>query len=217
MAIKINSKTKVSQGPYTRKEMMQEYQSGLWNRADEVASAILDLQKEVVEMLPEAKRLLPRNYEELKGAESQTNFVNYIRLRSLYAFAEEIWKVIEVQCSKLAEAENDNARELIDDCEGALDKTLGVSETIPFEKLVDQKTFGLDELNELLLSFKNNPHDFIVLRHSRGTWSFLDIMGTIANYGLMYEGLLSAALSDDLPSGPSIGQLLADDQSIRFY
>ncbi len=216
MALKVNSKTKVIQDPYTRREMMQKYQSGLWNRAEAVASAILDLQKEVVEMLPEAKRLLPRNYEELKGAKVQANFVNYIRLRSLYAFAEEIWKVIEEQCSKLVEAEND-ARELIDDCKGALDKTLGVSETIPFEKLVDQKTFELDELNELLLSFKDNPHDFIVLRHSRGTWSFLDIMGTIANYGLMYEGLLSAALSDDLPSGPSIGQLLADDQSIRFY
>ena len=160
--------------------------------------------------------LLPRNHEELKRAESQTNFVNYIRLRSLYAFAEKIWKVIEELCRKLAEAEN-SARELIEDSKGALDKTLGVAETIPFEKLVDQKTFGLDELNELLLSFKNNPHDFIVLRHSRGTWSFLDIMGTIANYGLMYEGLLSAALSDDLPSGPSIGQLLADDKPIRFY
>lgn len=217
MGFKINSKTKIIKYPYTRREMMQEYQSDLWNRAEAVASNLLDLQKKVVNMLSEAKRLLPGNHEELKGAEVQTNFVNYIRLRSLYAFAEKIWKVIEEQCSKLAKAENDNARELIDDCKCALDNTLSVSETIPFEKLVDQKTFGLDELNELLLKYKNNPHDFIVLRLPHSTWSFLDIMSTITNSSLMFEGLLNAALSDDFSSAPSIGQLLADDDPIRFY
>ena len=97
MGLKINSKTKIIKYPYTRREMMQEYQSDLWNRAEAVASNLLDLQKKVVNMLSEAKRLLPGNHEELKGAEAQTNFVNYIRLRSLYAFAEKIWKVIEEQ------------------------------------------------------------------------------------------------------------------------
>ena len=208
--LRINSKT---EGSYTRKEIMQEYQSGLWNRAETVASNLLDFQKNVVVILPEAKKQLPINLEKLKGKEAQTNFVNYIRLRSLYAFAEKIWKVIEEQCSKLAEAENDNARELINDYKGALDKTLGVSETIPFEKLIDKKTFGLDELKELLLRFEDNPHDIQVFY----SCSFCDIMDTITNCGLMYEGLLSAALSDNLPSAPSIGQLLADDEPIRSY
>ena len=210
--LKINSKTKIYREPYTRKEILQEYQSGLWNRAEAVASDFLDLQKKVVEMLPEAKRLLPKNHEELKEEEAQANFVNYIRLRSLYAFAERIWKVIEEQCRKLAEAEN-NDEYLIEDAITALDKTLGVAETIPFEKLIDQKAFGLDEMNKLLLRFENDPYDFQVFQN----WSFRDIMGTITNCGLMYEGLLSDALSDNIPSSPSIGQLLADDKPIRFY
>ena len=210
--LKINSKTKIYREPYTRKEILQEYQSGLWNRAETVAGDLLDLQNKVVEMLPEAKRLLPKNHEELKEEEAQANFVNYIRLRSLYAFAERIWKVIEELCRKLAEAEN-SARELIEDSKGALDKTLGVAETIPFEKLIDQKAFGLDEMNKLLLRFENDPYDFQVFQN----WSFRDIMGTITNCGLMYEGLLSDALSDNIPSSPSIGQLLADDKPIRFY
>ena len=210
--LKINSKTKIYREPYTRKEILQEYQSGLWNRAEAVASDFLDLQKKVVEMLPEAKRLLPKNHEELKEEEAQANFVNYIRLRSLYAFAERIWKVIEEQCRKLAEAEN-NDEYLIEDAITALDKTLGVAETIPFEKFIDQEASGLDELNKLLLRFENNSHDFQVFNN----WSFLDIMGTITNCGLMYEGLLSDALSDNIPSSPSIGQLLADDKPIRFY
>lgn len=210
--LQINSKTKIYKEPYTRKEILQESYTSLWNRAEAVASDFLDLQKKVVEILPEAKRLLPKNHEELKEEEAQANFVNYIRLRSLYAFAERIWKVIEEQCRKLAEAEN-SARELIEDSKGALDKTLGVAETIPFEKLIDQKAFGLDEMNKLLLRFENDPYDFQVFQN----WSFRDIMGTITNCGLMYEGLLSSALSGDFPSGPSIGQLLADDKPIRFY
>lgn len=210
--LKINSKTKIYREPYTRKEILQEYQSGLWNRAETVAGDLLDLQNKVVEMLPEAKRLLPKKHEELKEEEAQANFVNYLRLRSLYAFAEKIWKVIEELCRKLAEAEN-SARELIEESKGALDKTLGVAETIPFEKFIDQEASGLDELNKLLLRFENNSHDFQVFNN----WSFLDIMGTITNCGLMHEGLLSDALSDNIPSSPSIGQLLADDKPIRFY
>ena len=210
--LKINSKTKIYREPYTRKEILQEYQSGLWNRAETVAGDLLDLQNKVVEMLPEAKRLLPKKHEELKEEEAQANFANYLRLRSLYAFAEKIWKVIEELCRKLAEAEN-NDEYLIEDAITALDKTLGVAETIPFEKFIDQEASGLDELNKLLLRFENNSHDFQVFNN----WSLLDIMGTITNCGLMYEGLLSDALSDNIPSSPSIGQLLADDKPIRFY
>ena len=125
---------------------------------------------------------------------------------------KKIWKVIEELCRKLAEAEN-NDEYLIEDAITALDKTLGVAETIPFEKFIDQEASGLDELNKLLLRFENNSHDFQVFNN----WSFLDIMGTITNCGLMYEGLLSDALSDNIPSSPSIGQLLADDKPIRFY
>ena len=191
---------------------MQECYTTLWNKAEAIMDNLVRLQEKVVEMLPEAKKLLPTNLEELKGEETQANYVNYIRLRSLYAFAEKIWKVIEEQCRKLAEAEND-VRELIDDCKGALDKTLGVSETIPFEKLIDKKLFGLDELKDLFQQFEDNQHVAQVFQN----WSFRDIMGTIGNCGLMHEGLLSAALSDNIPSGPSIGQLLADDEPIRFY
>ena len=125
---------------------------------------------------------------------------------------KKIWKVIEELCRKLAEAEN-NDEYLIEDAITALDKTLGVAETIPFEKFIDQEASGLDELNKLLLRFENDPYDFQVFQN----WSFRDSMGTITNCGLMYEGLLSSALSGDFPSGPSIGQLLADDKPIRFY
>ena len=144
MPIKIGAGTRIC--PYTRKDIMQVHHSDLWTRAECVASSLLDLQKELVGMLPDAKRLLPGNLEELKDEVAQGNFLNYIKLRSLYFLSKKMWNVVDKQCRQLAEA-NDN--DDIEDAKNALEKTLSVVETIPSDKLINDPECGLLKLDEI--------------------------------------------------------------------
>jgi hypothetical protein len=59
--------------------------------------------------------------------------------------------------------------------------------------------------------------DWIVFNNKGYTWSFGDIVGTIDNQGLSYEGLWQEAINDSLPEGVSIGTLLDSDEMIRIY
>lgn len=209
MPIKIGAGTRI--GPYTRKDIMQAHHSDLWARAECVASSLLDLQKELVGMLPDAKRLLPGNLEELKDEVAQGNFLNYIKLRSLYFLSKKMWNVVDKQCRQLAEA-NDN--DDIEDAKNALEKTLSVVETIPSDRLINDPECGLLKLDEIKKQFKPDNIDTEVLIPYG---MFSDIVGEYQFGKLMCEKWLELAIRNEDPSAPSIGQLLDDDQLIRIY
>lgn len=215
MGLKISSNTKFIAGPYTYKEILQANYNDLYNRAELAVNYLVRLQDKIGKMLPTAKRQLPEESDEIKEG-TQEYFVKYIFMRSLYAFAEEIWKIIQAQCVELAEGHKKH-HDYIEDSKIALNKTLGILETEPFDKLLSKETFDLSELYELLQRFENNPHDFIVFRQGCISWSFLDIMGTIKNDSIIPETLRTVCIRDVFPIKPSIGHLLDDDDNVRAY
>lgn len=196
---------------YTRKDIMEDNYSNLWSKADTLANKLVNLQEKVIGLLPEANRLLPSRVEALKDEEAQANFLNYIRLRALYAFAEKLWKVIEEQSRKLAEAHDKDNRYERENAEAALEKTLNIAATIPFDELTTKPENGLTNLYNYLLLFQGVPNDFQVFREL----SFRDIIGT-ADYSTNGT-ILKSTIDDEYPTSPNIGELLDDDEMIRVY
>lgn len=192
---------------YTRKQIMEEYHPELWNKAQVIAGNLLNLQEKVIKLLPEAKRLLPSQVEALKDEEAQAIFLNYIRLRALYAFAEKLWNVIEDQCRKLAEAQNKDNRYDLEDAKEALEKTLEKASMLSFEELLKEKDLNYLYEQKTLLGI----YDFPVFKFSTYSWSFRDIVDPLNNCGFGHEGLLKDANADEYPTTPSCGPLLNDD------
>ncbi len=211
MQLRISSEHRT---PFTRKEIMEEHHQDLWQKTEHVAEILLSLQKEVVALLPEAKKRLPKDVDELKEPSAQMNFLDYLYLRSLFGFAEGVWMALKAQCCELAETQT---RDRYDDekrkeAEEMLVKTLRVATSIPFVELPSAQEKKLEVIKEYLLCFDDNPSDFRVHK-----WTFKDIVECEKNNGsLMSAGLLRDTLADDFPIKPSIGRLLDDDKTILY-
>lgn len=177
----------------------------LWSKADTLAHKLVNLQEKVIGLLPEAKRLLPSRVGALKKKEAQGFFLNYIRLRALYAFAEELWKAIKEQSRKLAETTRHQYHFDMEDAEEALGKTLNIAATIPFDELTTKPENELTDLYNFLLLFQGVPNDFQVFREL----SFRDIVGS-SNY-LTNGTFLKSAIDDQYPTSSNIGKLLDDE------
>lgn len=193
---------------YTRKDIMEDNYSNLWSKADTLANKLVNLQEKVIGLLLEANRLLPSRVEALKDEEAQANFLIYIRLRALYAFAEKLWKVIEEQSRKLAEATSHQYHLDIEDAEEALEETLNIAYAIPFEELIDRNEYGLLELFEIRSQFKPDIEDPVVL-YKGGMFS--DIVEEYKSGKLMCDYWLRIAIADEYPTKSNIGNLLDDD------
>ncbi len=214
--LKINRDTRISQPhqSYTRKQIMEEYHPELWKKAGAVASKLLNLQEKVIKLLPEAKRLLPSNVEALKDEEAQANFLSYIKLRALYVFSKKICGIIETRCRQLAEAENRNDRDDIEDAKIVLDKILRVVEMMPFDEFNNDPKFGLLKLDEFKKQLEPDNIDSEVLIPFG---MFTDIVEEYKSGKLMSEYWLRLAIDDKYPTNPNCGPLLDDDKMIRIY
>lgn len=197
---------------YTRKDIMEDNYSNLWSKADTLANKLVNLQEKVIGLLPEANRLLPSRVEALKDEEAQANFLNYIRLRALYAFAEKLWKVIEEQSRKLAEAHDKDNRYERENAEAALEKTLNIAATIPFDDLTNNQKCGLLELDEITERLGIRPVKVLC-----PGGMLCDIVGAIKLGNLMSEYWLKVTIDDEYPTTSDIGELLDDDEMIRVY
>ena len=93
--------------------MELEFQQ-LWEGAQKYMEHLTQVQTKVVEMLPKNKSMLPDEFVELHGKEAQLNLLDYLRLRSIYAFADKSFKVLDILCHDLAAAENAQDQEGIE-------------------------------------------------------------------------------------------------------
>lgn len=199
---------------YTRKDIMDNYYPDLWDKAEMVADKLANLQEKVTGLLPEAKKLLPNSAEALKEEKAQADFLSYIRLRALYAFAEELWKVIEEQSRNLAEAHDKDNHYDKEDAEAALEKTLNIAATIPFDDLINNQKYGLLELYEIKqrLAFECEVLAIRPIKVLDPYGMLSDIVGAIRLGNLMSEYWLRLAIDDKCPTNPDIGKLLDDDK-----
>ena len=209
MALKIDRNIKLA--PHTLREIMEVEQRDLWLQATESVKKLTEVQKRVVELLPEYRKQLPSNFEGLDDSNAQSALKNHIRLRSLYALTEMIWEKIEEECKVLANCSGHNDSEERD-AQEVLQATLTAVEEFPFDSIIDDNVTGLLRFNdELKIKFKER------LLGVYKNWSFDDIIGTINNHGMKYEQLWKAAIDSHDPESSNLKDLLDDDTMVRVY
>ena len=190
---------------------MEVDQQDLWLQATESVKKLTEVQKRVVELLPEYRKQLPSNFEGLDDSNAQSALKNHIRLRSLYTLTEMIWEKIEEECKTLANCSGHDVEEERD-AQEVLQATLKAIEEFPFDSIIDDNVTGLlrfnDELkakfNERLLGVYTN-------------WGFDDIIGTINNHGIKHEQLWKSVVDSQDPDSSNLKDLLDDDTMVRVY
>ena len=145
----------------------------------------------------------------------QVNLLNYIRLCSIYTFADKAFQTLDKLCRDLVDSEKKQDQEGIEDL---IQKIVALCNTSLDDFITDAVT-GFLRLSAKWQEFREKSiiSDWIVFKLEGGTWSFADIVGTINSYGLFYESLWRDATQNQDPEAVSIGTLLDSDEMIRIY
>lgn len=190
---------------------MEVDQQDLWLQATESVKKLTEVQKRVVELLPEYRKQLPSSFKGLDDSNAQSALKNHIRLRSLYTLTEMIWEKIEEECKALANCSGHDVEEERD-AQEVLQATLTAVEEFPFDSIIDDNVTGLLRFNDELKA-KFNERLLGVYKN----WSFDDIIGTINRYGIKYEQLWKSAIDSQDPKSVNLKDLLDDDTMVRIY
>lgn len=196
---------------YTHAEILECDYPELWDKAQELVVRLTALQEKIIPTLPKLHQQLPTNIQQLQTPEAQINLQSYIIARSLYSFAERVFKLLDEQCTELAKALNTHDKYAEDDALAEVKRTLEILANAPLEEIVSDSVTGLLRLSSVIDRFK---YTLVV---SVGKWEFHDIMGVIAHYGLCREDLLQDTINCALPTCVSVGTLLDDDTMRRVY
>ena len=185
---------------YTSAEIMEDCYSELWERAQRQVARLVELQEKLLDRFKDFQKPM---------ADPEA----YIYFRSLFAFAHELWNVLDNRCLCLAKASNDAEHMDVagDDAICELQYMLGFLDGMPMEIMCDDR-FGILNLNELLLQHKPRI-DFVVFPRY---WRFSDIAGYYSGHGKHPEDLLEIAGADAIPEFVTIGKLLDDDTPVRI-
>ena len=200
---------------YTYRQVMETDYQSLWERAQKYVKHLAQVQAQIIDVLPKYKSLLPNEFIELKGEKAQTNLLNYIRLCSIYTFADKAFQTLDKLCRDLVDSEGKHDQEGIEDL---VQKIVALCNTSLDDFITDDITGFLrlcakwQELRE-----KSIISDWIVFKLEGGTWSFADIVGTIDNQGMCDEGLWHDAIQNKDPKAVSVGTLLDSNEMIRIY
>lgn len=208
-------------GPYTRRGFMEYYGEELWKRATECVKKLSEVQKRVVELLPECRKQLPTQYADLQDEKAQRVLLNHIHLRSLYAFSNSIYRLLDNQCKDLAnciaQRGGDADTEAEEEYE-VLETTLDTLSKISFDSLIkDSSITGLENINKITEDLHGGEVFYV---YSNGNWEFHDTLNTvrdIVNKGIVSEQLWSDAIKSQDPASSDIKELLNDDELLRIY
>lgn len=192
---------------YTYREVMEDDYQTLWEGAQKFVEHLAQVQVSIIDILPKYKSLLPNEFVELKEKEAQMNLLNYIRLCSIYTFADKAFETLDKLCRDLVDSENKQDHDLIQKIYALCNTSLNdfiADDVTEFQRLCAKR----QELKE-----ESIISDWIVFSN----WTFGDIVGTINNLGLCHEGLWHNAIQNKNPETKSIGTLLDSDEIIRMY
>ena len=209
MALKINRNTKAS---YTYSDIMANLFQQLWEGAQKYMEHLTQVQTKVVEMLPKYKSLLPDEFAKLQGKEAQMNLLDYIRLKSIYTFADEAFNVLDKLCHDLVVAENAQDQEGIESNSFKIEALC----KIQLDDLISDEVTGFQRLCTKWQDLRKESiiTDWIVFNNKGRTWSFGDIVGTINSYALFNESLWRDTTQNKDPEAVSVGKLLDSDETI---
>ena len=201
---------------YTHAEILECDYPELWDKAQELVVRLTALQEKIIPTFPKLHHQLPANIQELQTSEAQINLQSYILARSLYAFAERVFKLLNEQCTELAKALNEKDSDAEKDALAKVERTLEILANAPLEEISSDSVTGLLRLSSVTYEFEHRL-DFPVFHMEKADWTFHDIMGTNANSGLCREDFLQDAINCALPNCVSVGKLLDDDTMRRVY
>ena len=196
--------------PYTLRELLECDYPELLEAAESMCVVLTELQNAIVELLPLSKRLLPFDIKQLAHVEKQANLMTYIYYHSLFAFADEVYTMLNKQSTALAEALNSNDKTAEDAAVDKLKQTLQSLGRITFDTLLNHGAVGLLRLEH----FKDYLRGRQILR---GGWTFNDITVSIVMNGLDNEGLLEDVINTPLPNASTIGKVIDDETLVRMY
>ena len=194
---------------YTYSEIMEQDYNQLWCESQKYVEHLTLAQENIVKMMPEYKTLLPNEFESLQDKKAQINLLNYIRLRSIYTFADKAFKVLDTLCKDLVNAEGDDL--------GIMDASSKIEtlNNISLDDFIKDEVIGFMRLYIKWKELKGKSiiTDWTVF----GKWTFGDIAGSISDKGMCYKKLWQETINDSIPEKVSIGKLLDSDELIRIY
>lgn len=200
---------------YTYRQVMETDYQSLWEGAQKYVKHLAQVQAQIIDVLPKYKSLLPNEFIELKGEKAQTNLLNYIRLCSIYTFADKAFQTIDKLCRDLVDSKGKHDQEGIEE----LNQKIVVLCNTSLDDFITDDITGFQRLCAKWQELRDKSIilDWIVFKLENANWSFGDIIGTINNQGMCDEGLWHDAIQNKDPEAVSIGTLLDSDEMIRIY
>lgn len=210
--------------PYTLKEIVEFDYPKIWDLAQNCTQMLHGWQEMLVEPMQVFHENLPADVEARTSENTQITFLNYLKLRSLYGLAYEIWEQVNHWCHKLGVSGNELDEEGVNKAKAVLTDLFKAFGKVDAVDIAHDNVNGFQKLEQAVDGF-GTFHEFIVMPiyHNdvqRGNWGFRDIIGNIAAHGLQNDALWESALRDTVPTAPNIGGLMEseeDNKLIRMY
>ena len=195
---------------YTTQEIMKNDYPELWERVCKQEARLMNIQYEIVKVLPEWKKRLVNSVAGLtQSRDAQLDLQYYITLRALYLFAHKVWSKLYELCDKLTGSAYHTDCDTEDDLNGLLSNL----EDAGLEDLLNSD--DEDVLIRLAKIVEPITHDVVDVV---GRWSLRDITrGNAYSPDLCHPDLLPSALSAEDFTEVNIGEIAADDKMNRVY
>lgn len=210
---------------YTLSEIFKNEHPDLWGRAEKCIRDLGNWQKMTVELFPVYHQQVLEASKNRTSKMAQLVLMNYIKLRTIYAFAYEIWNKVNSECHNVAYAINENDHDGEEKAKSALVKSLEGFERISIIDIVKDEVSGFFRLYRQVKDYNSIYDIFQVLcrisedgLHIQS--SFLDIVGNIQSEGLLSEYIWDRATKSPYPTEPNISGLMEseeDNEMVRVY
>lgn len=210
--------------PYTYKEIVEIDYPEIWDLAQSCTQMLHGWQEMLVEPMKVFHEHLPADVESRTSKNAQITFLNYLKMRSLFGLAYEIWEQVNHWCHALGVSGNVRDNEGVEKARVALADLFEAFAKVDVIDIAQDNIEGFQKLERAVDAF-GTFHDFLVMPiyHNDvrwGIWDFRDITGNIASHGLQDDALWKSALHDIVPATPNIGGLMEseeDNKLVRMY
>ena len=210
------------QYPPTYREVMEGLYSELWGQANECVDQLIGLQTIIIPTIKSSWK--PIAYctklidDALREKQYQLFFIEQLYFRSLYGFAEMIWRTIKRQLRNIAKAKVSNNQKEVEKAINTLENTLAIASKIKWEELANDHATGLLRLKCILKKFKR-PSDFAVLYSGStnySTWTFKPMIDLLENFGIEdASSLWNYTIGSACPKRSNIKSLNTDKSLLK--
>ena len=187
--------------PYTYKEIVEINYPEIWDLAQRCLKISEVWQEMSVELMQTLKR--------------RSLLLDYLKVRSLYGYADYIGKQVNLLCHELASCENKQDHDGVNNAKIKLAELFENFGKVDALDIAQDNTDGFRKLEQAIEGFGKKA-DFPVMPN----WSFQDIVGALKNGDSYYDSLWETASNSPDPTQPDIDGLMEseeDNKPVRMY